>query len=208
MGIWFARRVLPQAMGLVEVAGYAGDEHPDGVTVDDVAERPDRGEPVVVCRSRGRDRVSDVHVARWVAPNAPPLWYVESPEPAARPPAMTLIAFAAADVAPGSVIDQATFTGLPVRSDAQTAALRWWTGTGQIHQIYVAPAYRRRGIAAKLVLAAGGYRVARGWAPLWAGGERTDLGEAIAAAAPAMLRGRITPRTRSLPPMTPPPGAG
>lgn len=207
-GLWFARRAVPgEAPGAVEIRGYSGDEHPDGDVVD-VPETDDpgaeRSDWVLAAQATAAGRVSRLLVSGGLAPRAPALWYVEHPEPSARPPAMTLIGFATAHFADGTVVDQATFTDLPVRSADQAGAFRWWTATGQIHQIYVAPARRRQGIGTKLAFAAGAYRAARGWAPLWVGGERTDLGEAISRTTPGMVTGRITPRTRVLPEMTPP----
>jgi len=200
-GIWFARRHIDGG-SMVEVAGYAGNAQPDGLVVD-VSVLPQDDEPVVVAHADAATlRVRDVRLAPALFPAATRLWFVEHPEPSSRPPAMTLIAFDARVTAPGDVIDQAAFTELPVQSSAQIAAIRWWTGTGQIHQVYVAPALRRRGFGTAMTLAAGGYRAARGWAPLWTSGERTELGEAMATAT-AMLSGRVMPRTRVLPPMTP-----
>jgi GNAT superfamily N-acetyltransferase len=208
-GIWFARRPIGGASStLFEYAGVAGDEHPDGAVVD-IDEDIDDAEPMVVARAEAAGpetagRVLDVRVAPWVVPRAPRAWYVELPDPDARPPTMTLVAFATDHFAVGTVIDQATFTDLPVRSSEQIGAFRWWTSTGQGHEIYVNPSFRRRQVGTSLTFAVEGYRAASGWSPLWGGGERTDLGEAWTRALPAVFRGRVARRTKVMPPMTPP----
>jgi GNAT superfamily N-acetyltransferase len=70
-----------------------------------------------------------------------------------------------------------------------------------VHQIFVNPEHRRRGIGRKLLAAAGGYRVGRGWAPLWISGERTDMGEAALGHTTDFFARRITPRHTESPPM-------
>jgi ribosomal protein S18 acetylase RimI-like enzyme len=130
------------------------------------------------------------------------LWFVESPEPDAEPAAMNLVAFDTTHFPPGRVIDHRTFVPLPIRSDEQVAAIRWWPGTGQIHQVYVSPLHRRRGIGTAMVYAASAHLIAGGSpSRLWASGERTDLGEAFATGLPHPQR--VHSRRRSLPPMTP-----
>jgi hypothetical protein len=209
VGIWFARRPIPGGSSpLVKYAGFGGDEHPDGAVVN-VDGPSDDAKPMVVARAEaaspaGSGRVLDVRVAHWVVPRAPQTWYVGLPEPAARPPTMTLVAFPTRHFSAGTVIDQATFTDLPVRSSEQVGALRWWTSTGQVHEIYVNPSLRRGQVGLSLVFAVEGYRAAAGWAPIWTGGERTDLGEALTRGVPSVFRGRVTRRTKVLPPMTPP----
>jgi GNAT superfamily N-acetyltransferase len=124
------------------------------------------------------------------------------PETTANPPAMVLIAYSTSDLADGTVVDNPTFTAMPVRSDAQVAAIRWWPANGQIHQLYVSPERRRNGIGRKLAAAAGGYVAARGWHRLWVSGERTDLGEAmLARATPDYFAHRVTQRHTHSPPM-------
>jgi hypothetical protein len=195
---------------LIEIEGFAGDAQPDGVIVAADDAPAGDAEPLVVVRAEVAEsptaapRVREIRIAGSVAPRAPRTWFVALPEPAARPPAMTLIAYPTKHQRAGAVIDQETFTGLPVRSSEQVAAFRWWTSTGQAHEIYVNPSWRRRHLAIVMMMAAEGYRATQGWAPIWMGGERTDLGEVAVRGAPAYGRARITRRTKVLPPMTPP----
>lgn len=178
---------------------HVGDEHEDGAVV---AAPPLRARALVTAQL-DRGTVVALHVAPEVAPRAPAMWFVAQPERAAHPPAMTLVAFGTADRPAGAVIPPETFTALPVRSTEQLAAVRWFTATGQVHQIYVAAEQRRRGIGTALLLAAGTFAVASGWPRLWGNGERTDLGEAIVTRGHDLIRRRTTARTRVLPPMTP-----
>lgn len=177
-----------------------GDEHPDGSLVDLDGEPP--RPPIVTTRLDRGGRVTNIAVAADLAGGAPPLWYVEVPETAAKPPAMVLIAYSTGDLPDGTVIDNPTFAAMPIRSDEQVAAIRWWPANGQIHQIYVGPEHRRKGIGRKLAAAAGGYVAARGWPRMWVSGERTDLGEAMLTnATPDYFAHRITKRHTHSPPM-------
>jgi GNAT superfamily N-acetyltransferase len=175
------------------------EDHPDGSRIELESAPP--AEPMirVLVESNGT-RVLRVQVP-YVA--APALWYVEQPETSAQPPAFTLVAFDSAEHEDGTIVDERTFAGMGIGGDNQVAAIRWWPKTGQVHQVYVQPAHRRRGIGSKLTLAAGGYNTGRGWAPIWISGERTELGEAVLTQVQPALRSRVTPRTKVMPPMTP-----
>lgn len=198
-GIWWGRRAAASPPGASEVLVIPGDEHPDGTLVDLDGEPP--RPPVITAQLDPSGRVTRIAVVAELAGTAPPLWYVEAPETTATPPAMVLIAYSTPDLADGTVIDNPTFTAMPVRSDAQVAAIRWWPANGQIHQLYVGPDHRRRGIGRKLFAVAGGYVAARGWPRLWVSGERTDLGEAALGHAPDYFTHRVTQRHTHSPPM-------
>lgn len=198
-GIWWGRRPAASPPGAYEVLVVPGDEHVDGTLVDLEGEPP--RPPIVVTRLDGSGRITDIAVAAELASTAPSLWYVEVPETSAQPPAMVLVAYSTPDLADGTVVDNAGFATMPVSSEAQVGAIRWWPANGQIHQIYVGPEHRRKGIGRKLFAAAGGYVAARGWPRLWVSGERTDLGEAALGHAPGYFAGRVTPRHTHSPPM-------
>jgi GNAT superfamily N-acetyltransferase len=198
-GIWWGRRAATSPPGAHDVLVIPGDEHPDGTLVDLDGDPP--RPPIVTARVDSAGRITQVDVAPELAGPAPALWYVEAPEIAANPPAMVLIAYSTRDLADGTVVDNATFTAMPVASDVQVAAIRWWPANGQIHQIYVGPGHRRQGIGRKLFAAAAGYVAGRGWPRLWVSGERTDLGEAALRHAPDYFAGRVTPRHTHSPPM-------
>lgn len=190
---WYSRLRSPDD-GTWELCLHDGDEHEDGAVVDD---RSSHDRTLVTARVSS-DGVRSLEVFGDLR-----LWFVAFAEPTAQPPAMTLVAFDTPDKAAGSVVSAADLVALPVSSDQQVGAVRWFTGTGQVHQVYVAPSRRRQGIGTALLLAAGTFAVASGWPRLWANGERTDLGESLATRGPEVLRRRATARTRTLPPMTP-----
>ena len=197
-GIWWGRRSASPP-GALDVFVVPGDDHPDGTLVDLDGDPP--RPPIVTAHVDPAGRITGIAVAPDLAGAAPPLWYVEAPETSANPPAMVLVAYSSDDLVDGTVVDNATFASMPIRSDAQVAAIRWWPPNGQIHQIYVGPEHRRRGIGRKLFAAAGGYVAARGWPRLWVSGERTDLGEAALEHAPDYFAHRVTPRHTQSPPM-------
>ncbi|HEX4580013.1 MAG TPA: GNAT family N-acetyltransferase [Candidatus Dormibacteraeota bacterium] len=197
--IWYARRAGDRTGAL---DAYVTADFPDGTLVDadELSGRNFDDLPALwhAQYEVATGRLQQVNV---VTP-ANRLWYVETPEPDAEPPAVTLVAFDTNHFPAGRLIDHRMFVPLPIRSDEQVGAIRWWPGTGQIHQVYVQPGRRRQGIATTMVYAASAHLIASG-SPnrIWASGDRTDLGEALAAGLPHPQRVRT--RRRSLPPMTP-----
>jgi GNAT superfamily N-acetyltransferase len=130
------------------------------------------------------------------------LWYVEVPEPDADPPTVSLVAYASDHFESGTVIDNDTFEPLEVRSDEQVGAVRYLPATGRLHEVYVDPRRRRQGIATVLIYAASAHLLASGSSRrIWAGGYRTDLGEALARGLPHPQR--VEARGDVAPPMTP-----
>jgi GNAT superfamily N-acetyltransferase len=144
-----------------------------------------------------------VHRVEVAAPEAPLLWYVELPEPVASPPATTLLAFSDPRHPEGTVLTAEQARECGVTGAEQVAALRWWTQSGLVHQIYVAPAHRRRGVGGKLAQAAFGVQKARGLAPLHGDGRRTDDGEQWRQRLPGHVAQRMARLTQRLPSMTP-----
>lgn len=134
--------------------------------------------------------------------SGPPMWFVEDDSGTrADPPEMALIAFGSFHFPPGFVLSNDEFEGMPIANEEQIGAIKWWPANGQIHEIYVQPARRRQGVGGALIHAAGAHQITAGRPTLWSSGERTDLGEAFAAARGGALR--VVPRNRRMPPMTP-----
>ena len=149
-------------------------------------------------------RVVDGRLVIWVnperAPRAPDLWYCAVFDASGERPAVNLVAFATDHVAPGTVVPDTEFFALPVRSDEQVGAVRFFTDDGEVDQIYVARDYRRLHVAAKLIRVASAFHMAHGWNGLLHDtGRRTDLGEQLGAAFT-----RVAERRERLPPMDPP----
>jgi GNAT superfamily N-acetyltransferase len=148
------------------------------------------------------DQVAGLRVTERVAPDAPPLWFLEVRESAAQPPAVNLLAFSAPVVPPGALLDLAAFSNVEVDGSAQLGAVRWYPATGEVDQIYVDPAMRRRSIASALISAAATLAIAREWPRLWSDGQRTELGEQFRNGSAWAFR--AAELTHVAPPMTPP----
>lgn len=143
-------------------------------------------------------RVTRLELPRRSGPLTPALWFAEVPEPDSSPAATCLLAFIGHGVDVGTLVTEAP---PGVTSEHQVAAIRWYLGTGEVDQVYVAPEHRRRGIAGAMVLAAGTLSVARSGARVWGDGQRTSDGERWRNAGPWAHRARDL--THLAPPMTP-----
>jgi GNAT superfamily N-acetyltransferase len=121
-------------------------------------------------------------------------------ETAAHPPATNLIAFAGHGVQPGTLLDAAGLRGRVTSTD-QLGAIRWFPATGEVDQVYVDPAWRRRSVGNALINAASALTYAREWPRMWGDGQRTEIGEHFRNASP--WRARTAELTDLAPPMTP-----
>ncbi len=196
---WYHREgALPG--GRWRVRCLFSDAHPDGTVVDDPGDteglfeiwRADLDE-------EGRPRIL---VNPEAVPGAPPMWFVALPELRAERPAMALVGFAQDLVPFGSVIPDAVFFHLPVQSEEQVGAIRWWSEEAVVDQVFVGDAWRRRHVASAMIYAASAYHQLHGWpGRLHSDGRRTTLGEQLVAG----LRhpDRIAPLDKLMPPMDP-----
>lgn len=197
--VWYAWAHDDQSGTL---AAYSSPEFPDGAVVAAASLARPAGQRPVIWQARFDPATGSLlQVVSVAGPGT--LWYVAVPEPDDERPAVSLVAFDTTHFPPGTVVDNDTFRSVPVASTDQVGAIRWWPATGQIHQVYVSPMRRRQGIGTALVYAASAHLKASG-SPrhLWSGGDRTDLGEALASALPH--RQRVRPRRGVVPEMTPP----
>lgn len=200
----WALRTAALPGGRFELVALVSGHHPDGARVGpgpDLAEFPDAIELLTVRLDRLRRPV--VAIAPWATAEAPDLWFVEADASTPDRALHSLVAFGSEHHADGTVIPNAAFFTLPVRSDQQLAALRWDTATGEIDQIYVAPGARDRGVAKKLIIAGGAYHAHRGWeGKIHIGGRRSDaVEEMLAGRSPLRIRPR-TERTLIVDPVT------
>ena len=193
IGIW-ALRTASLPGGRFEVVGLLSGHFPDGATVGpgpDLAEFPDAIELLTVRLDSLRRPV--VAIAPWATAGAPALWFVEMDASTPDRSMHSLVAFGTEHHANGTIIPNAAFFTLPVRSDQQLAALRWDTTTGEIDQIYVAPDVRDRGVAKKMIIVGGAYHAHRGWeGKIHVGGRRSDTVEEMLVGRSPL---RVTPRT-------------
>jgi GNAT superfamily N-acetyltransferase len=173
------------------------DEFPGGTVVDLPGSRRPAGWHLAVSMDDdGTVRRIETHL-----PEAPLLWYVELPEADADPPATTLLAFSDVRHPEGTVLSAAEARAAGVGGADQVAALRWWPGSGLVHQLFVGPAHRRRGVAGKLGRVAYGLQAARGLPELHGDGRRTELGERFREGLPDYAAARMAPWSLVLPPM-------
>lgn len=214
--LWWLRTATVE---LVTLHAVASSEHPDG-TVVDVASLPPghapRGERVMRARMRPATRqVLEVEVrGSFAGDRVPALVWHEQIRRDLRPVEVHVLAFLHDDVvrlaqerslsavAPGTVITAADVGRLGLTAADQVAAARWNPATGQVHELYVDPGFRRRRVATCLLGVAEACAVARGWPVLWGGGERTALGESLLRDLRWGVR-RARPLSRLAPPMTP-----
>ncbi|WP_029431303.1 hypothetical protein [Blastococcus sp. URHD0036] len=200
---WWARYPVEEGAGRPatrEWVAVQGPQFPPASVVDHPRGRRPAGWLIAVRASATDDRVHRVEVA---LPDVPLLWYVELDEPDATPAARTLVAFSDSRYAEGTVLIAAEARAAGVDGGRQVAAVRWWPDTGLGHQIYVAPAARRRGLALKLATAAAGLQVVRGLPPMHGDGRRTNDGEAWLGRLPDWAAERFAGRTDVMPSMTP-----
>jgi GNAT superfamily N-acetyltransferase len=190
---WWGRLTQGGRSSLVAVLS---PDFPAGTVVDLPGDRRPPGWQVAVVSDERRPVAVEVAL-----PGAPLLWYVELPEPAAAPAATTLVAFSDARYADGRLLsaDDARVAG--IAADGQVGALRWWPGSGLVHQVFVGPRHRRRGVGHKLVRAAFGLQAARGLPSLHGDGRRTELGERWRAALPEAVAARMAGLSHRLPAM-------
>jgi hypothetical protein len=176
---WYQRRAaLPG--GRWSVRCLFSDDHADGAPVESAdpydgrfqiweADLDERGAPRLLVNPEA-------------APEAPATWFVGLPELRAERPAMVLVAFDTPHVEPGTVINDATFFHLPVRTEEQVGAIRWWRDTATVDQVFVAERWRRHHAATAIIYAASAYHQLHGWpGRLQADGRRTSMGEQLVA---------------------------
>jgi GNAT superfamily N-acetyltransferase len=195
---WWARLrgTEPGSTGATLVA-VMSEEFPPRTVVDlPGTQRPSGWRIAVRSDADGRVRAIETGL-----PHAPLLWYVEVPEPDAAPAATTLIAFSDDRHPEGALLGAAEAQADGVSSADQVAAFRWWPGTGLVHQVFVVPRHRRRGVGLKLGHVAFGLQRARGLPGLHGDGYRTRLGEEFRKGLPSYGAWRVAPWSHEVPPM-------
>ena len=205
-GWWQCLAVAPGG-GRRWLAVVQSARHPAGSRVELLvaAARREVGTDAACIAEYGDDgRVARLVLGPRAAADGTGAWFAEIPETASSPPATNLVAFAGFGVRPGVLLDEAALADRPARTEDQLGAVRWYPATGEVDQVYVQPAWRRRHVGSALIAAAAALSYARDWPRLWADGQRTELGERFRGASP--WRGRTADLTHLAPPMTPPTG--
>jgi hypothetical protein len=201
---WY-RRTAPIEGGRWVVSCYQNDDQPDGATIGphDLPPAPPVGD-MLWHAELGSSNRTEIIVTPTGAPGAPAAWFVAIRDRHEDRPRVTLVAFCTEHRPDGTVVTDVGFVAMPIRSESQTGAIRWWADTAVIDEIYVQPDQRRGHLGGKLVYTASGYHQHHGWpGRLRTDGRRTDLGQEFAVG----LRHpqRTATWTHRAAPMTPPP---
>ena len=191
---WYARRTQLSS-GLHLVSAHRGHEFDDGQTIHE-------GREALWSTELSENGMIRVLVSPAVVPKAPPTWFVSVDEFRENPPAANLVAYSTDDFPPGTVINKYQFGSLGLSSEEQAGAVRWLRDIGLVHQIFVAPQWRRRDVGTLLIYAASAFHQANGWpGRLHGDGRRTELGQQFVARLDHPER--ITPLSETMPPMDP-----
>ena len=180
VGVW-ALRTSTLPGGRFELVGLLSDHHPDGASVGPGPDPSDFPGAVELLSVRMDAELRPrVVIAPWVFPDAPELWFVEDDASTTARSMHSLAAFPGGRLPDGTIVTNAAFFTMPVRSDEQVGAVRWDTGTGEVDQIYVSPALRGSDVAKKLLMVAGAFHAHRSWpGKIHVGGRRSDDVEAM-----------------------------
>ena len=200
---WYYRSG-PQPNGRWTVCCYQNDLREDGSIADPGSLPSLPPDADVLWRADvGPSDRAVITVTETGAPGAPPAWFVVIRQQQDGRPRVTLVGFCTDHVADGTVVPDAAFFTMPVRSESQAGAIRWWADTAVVDEIYVQPEMRRSNLGSKLIYTASGYHQHHGWPDrLHSDGRRTDLGQefVVGLRHPA----RMAPWTHRAAPMTPP----
>ena len=184
--------------GIFPVTARMTDDQPDGAMV----ESPDPGWPVLWQTFETDRGILRVEVAEIVAPDAPDLWFVQLDERGSNPPATHLVGFANDARPAGTVVNQYQFATIGVHSDEQAGTVRWYPRDGLVHQVYVAPQWRRHQVGTLILYSAGAVHQSMGWpGRLHSDGRRTTAGDALTSN--ILHPVRIAPLSATMPDMDP-----
>ncbi len=202
---WYVRD-RQAADGRWDVRCYLSEDHEDGAIVDS----PTGLDAVYNLwqATVGDDGHSVLHINTTIVPKAPDLWFVALPTPAevrqqGHANVHTLVGFATGDLPVGTVISNAEFFGLAVKSEEQVAAVRWWPDEAIVDQVLVAPNSQHEQLASTMIYAAMAYHQHRGWpGRLHSDGQVVKIGEATVTGRRHLSR--MTSLNEVLPPLEPP----
>lgn len=177
------------------MVAFLSDLYPDGTLLGlDRSEAEFRGVTQILRLDMDTSNRPVVTFAEWAEAGMPHLWFVEMDVSTPAASMHALVAFATGHARRGTVVSNAAFFTMPVRSEEQVGAVRWDTNSGEIDQVFVAEHARGQQVARTLIAVADAYRVHRGWpGKVYVGGRRSDTVEKLLEGRPET---RIVPRTQ------------
>lgn len=183
--------------GLWHVSAHGMDDNvADGTIVE--GDEPDQ--EAAWSTSASEAGLVHVSIGEYLLPHPPALWFVWVDEPKASPAATNLVAFGSDRFPPGTVVSRYAFATAGVPNGEQAGAVRWYPGTGQVHQVYVSPEWRRRNVASTLLYTADAFHQTNGWeGKIHGDGRRTALGQMLLAGLLHPNRAKLL--TEQMPPM-------
>lgn len=193
------RRVRKLDNDLWELDGWLTNDFPDGTEIDTPQDDWIRS---WTTRESQRGLI-EVAFGRFRTPGLENVWFVSVDEPRAEPAATNLVAFVGDQLPAGTVVSRYTFATMGVHNNQQAGAVRWYPETGLVHEVYVAPEWRRLQLATRLLYTANAINLAKGSSSrLHGDGRRTQLGEFLALA--SLVPGRFGALKETMPSMDEP----
>jgi hypothetical protein len=169
--VWWARLAhrdtRPAEHSLVAV-GSGRFRH--GSAVDLTAVDPRGGRPtgwLVDVRYRAADgSIVALHASPGLAGPGLPLWFAELAHATSDIASASLLAFRGDAFAPGTLVTPGDVAARGLLMSEHVGQLRWWTRSGLIETLSVAPECAGRGVGRLLTGLAGGVAMLRNWPPL------------------------------------------
>ena len=169
--VWWARLAHrdtePVEHSLVAVGS---GRFPHGSAVDLTSVDPRGGRPtgwLVDVRYRAGDgAIVRLQASPGLADPGLPLWFAEISHATSDIPSASLVAFRGDALPAGTLVTPPEVAARGLALSDNVAELRWWTRSGLIESVTVAPDVAGRGVGRLLTGLAGGIAMLRNWAPL------------------------------------------
>jgi hypothetical protein len=169
--VWWARLrhrdVEPEEHSLVAVGSgrFAHGRAVDLTAVDPRGSRPTGW--LIDVRYRASDgRIVRLEASPGLADPGLPLWFAEISHAVSDIPSTSLVAFQGDAFPAGTLVTPPDVTARGLAVTDNVGELRWWTRSGLMETLTVAPEVAGRGVGTLLTGLAGGIAMLRNWAPL------------------------------------------
>jgi hypothetical protein len=169
--VWWARLAHrdagPAEHSLVAVGSgrFRHGSAVDLTAVDPRGRRP-TGWLVDIRYRAAHGRIVRVEVSDGVADPGVPLWFAEIAHATSDVPSASLVAFDGAAFPPGTLVTPSEVCARGLSMTGNVGELRWWTRSGLVETVTVAPELEGHGVDRVLAALAGGIAMLRNWPPL------------------------------------------